>query len=148
MSKPRPIPITRTLRSAPDEAEPSFSFEEESFLSNNRALDFEDDFHRRLTSTGVRREESGGASFWRATSTGVNNAVNSPSFNSVNLRGESDVNGKERTANVAHAQTPPRPTAKAASAESSATNTVRFRLDLFVCFFSWKISLGVFSFSF
>lgn len=130
MSKPRPIPFTRPLRSTPDEAEPSFSFEEESFLSN-KALDFEDDFHRRLTSPGVRREESGGASFWRASSSGVNNAVSTPSFNSVNLQGKSDISVNERKANVTQAQTSPQPVARIPSAESLVTSNVRF-LYLFV----------------
>jgi hypothetical protein len=123
MSKPRPIPLTRPLRSTPDEAEPSFSFEEESYLSN-RAVDYEDDFHRRLTTTtsGARREESGGSSFWRASS--VNSVTATPSFNSVHLRGKSDVNVKERKANVTPAPPTPQPVARMSSAESLNTNTV------------------------
>lgn len=124
MSKPRPIHVTRPLRSAPDEAEPSFSFEEESFLSN-RAVDYEDDFHRRLTSSGARREESGNNSFWRASSSGATSASASPSFSSVNLRGKSDVNTKERKSNVVHAHTPPQTVANISSSESIIKNAVR-----------------------
>jgi hypothetical protein len=126
MSKPRPIPLTRPLRSTPDEAEPSFSFEEESYLSN-RAVDFEDDFHRRLT--GTRREESGGSSFWRASS--VNSVAATPSFNSVHLRGKSDVNVKERKANVIPAPPTPQPVARMSSAESLTGNSnVRISVGL------------------
>ena len=83
MSKPRPIhTMHRDLRDTPDEAEPSFSYEQESFLGREED-DMEDEFHRRLASTARVRESSGGmvsgpgdtgggggsrSSFWRTTS--------------------------------------------------------------------------------
>eukprot|EP00980_Cylindrotheca_fusiformis_P020082 scaffold7161_cov133-Cylindrotheca_fusiformis.AAC.5 len=49
MSKPRPIhTIHRVLSDTPDESEPSFSFERQSFLTTQEE-DIEDEFHRRLT---------------------------------------------------------------------------------------------------
>lgn len=49
MSKPRPIhTIHRDLQDTPDDAEPSFSYERQSFLATQEE-DMEDEFHRRLT---------------------------------------------------------------------------------------------------
>jgi hypothetical protein len=75
-SKPRPVhTIHRDLRVTPDENEPSFSYEQESFMVQAED-DVEDEFHRRLASNS-RRESStsshtsgvaaGGppGSFWR-----------------------------------------------------------------------------------
>lgn len=71
MSKPRPIhSAPRLLRETPDEAEPSYSYEAETFLGREED-DVEDEFHRRLASNSRAREgnnaTTGGASgsFWR-----------------------------------------------------------------------------------
>ena len=70
MSKPRPIhSAPRLLRETPDEAEPSYSYEAETFLGREED-DVEDEFHRRLASNRLAREgngTTGGASgsFWR-----------------------------------------------------------------------------------
>ena len=97
-SRPRPIHFPRALRSTPDEAEPSFSYEQESFLGGKEDL-VEDEFHRRLA--GSRRETSGaggpgssGNSFWR-TSTDSSATSQSPSFSSVTFKGKTD-NVKDR----------------------------------------------------
>lgn len=48
MSKPRPIhTLHKSLRERPDESEPSYSYEETSFLAQ-REDDVEDEFHRRV----------------------------------------------------------------------------------------------------
>ena len=58
MSKPKPIHTThRPLRETPDEAEPSFSYEQESFLAQS-VDDLEDEFDRRLHISN--RRASGG----------------------------------------------------------------------------------------
>lgn len=78
-SKPRPIhQLHRELRSQPDEAEPSLSYEQESFLMG-REDDVEDEFHRRLQNT---RRDSGG-SFWRTEFGG-------PSFSSMSMKQRQD----------------------------------------------------------
>eukprot|EP00934_Nitzschia_sp_Nitz4_P003673 Nitzschia sp. Nitz4//scaffold115_size69933//47363//53133//NITZ4_006008-RA/size69933-snap-gene-0.86-mRNA-1//-1//CDS//3329533517//3663//frame0 len=58
-SKPRPIhTLPRDLRETPDEAEPSYSYEDHAFLSSS--LDnVEDEFHRRLAGS-TRGSNSGG----------------------------------------------------------------------------------------
>lgn len=104
MSKPRPIHlIPRAIQAVPDEAEPSFSYEQESFLSTKEE-DAEDEFHRRLAA-GSRREYSGGTSFWRTTtntSNGENSSSSSqgPYFSSVSisakLAGGSEPNSSAR----------------------------------------------------
>jgi len=101
MSKPRPI--HREIRSIPDDAEPSFSYEQESFMAA-REDDVEDEFHRRLA--GNRRESSGshgggGSSFWRTTSDnkteGAAGVVQTPSFSSMNMnKSETTPRAKER----------------------------------------------------
>ena len=81
MSGPRPIHQPhREIRSQPDDAEPSFSYEKESYLSGGREEDVEDDFHRRVSTS--RRDS--GASFWRSTSSGEN--FGGPSFSSVSMK--------------------------------------------------------------
>lgn len=98
-SRPRPIHNNlhhREIRSTPDEAEPSFSYEQESFMasaSNHEgADDVEDEFHRRLAQqqSGHRRVSSGshsvGSSFWRST-VAENAAQQGPSFSSANING-------------------------------------------------------------
>jgi hypothetical protein len=108
MSSSRPRPIHnphREIRSTPDEAEPSFSYEQESFLAvaNNReGDDVEDEFHRRLAQqqSGQRRESSGshgggGSSFWRTQV--AENAQQGPSFSSANLNASN--NSSRNTSN-------------------------------------------------
>jgi hypothetical protein len=85
MSKPRPIHVlAREIRSSPDEAEPSFSYEQDSFLAAKED-DAEDEFHRRLGGSS-RRESSGsqGGSFWRTTT--ADNKNEGPSFSSMNMK--------------------------------------------------------------
>jgi Leucine-rich repeat (LRR) protein len=111
MSSSRPRPISnhlqhREIRSTPDEAEPSFSYEQESFLAQDRAHegadDVEDEFHRRLAQqqSGQRRESSGshsggGSSFWRSST----DAQQGPSFSSVNLNSSSHTASDTNTSN-------------------------------------------------
>ncbi len=64
-SKPRPVhTLSRDLRETPDEAEPSFSYEDTAFMGGLED-DVEDEFHRRLASTGKQPPVVGGSSFWR-----------------------------------------------------------------------------------
>lgn len=77
-SKPRPIAFPRDLRSTPDEAEPSYSYEES--LLGAAELDVEDEFHRRLAG---HRQSSSHGSFWRSTSDA--SQANGPSFSSVHI---------------------------------------------------------------
>ena len=59
-SKPRPIhTLSRDLRNTPDEAEPSYSYEDNAFLGGLED-DVEDEFHRRLASTSKRDTSGGG----------------------------------------------------------------------------------------
>lgn len=68
-SRARPIhQPPREIRREPDETEPSFSYEQESFLPKSED-EVEDEFHRRLT----------GTNFWRGGGEG-------PSFNSMNMK--------------------------------------------------------------
>jgi hypothetical protein len=78
MSNSRPIHnLHREIRSTPDEAEPTFSFERDSFLASPE-LEKEDEFHRRLQQTTYRgggggggnnsSSNVGGGSFWRSSS--------------------------------------------------------------------------------
>ena len=70
-SHPRPIhQPPREIRNAPDETEPSFSYEQESFLPKSED-EVEDEFHRRLT----------GTNFWRGGGGGEG-----PSFNSMSMK--------------------------------------------------------------
>ena len=71
-SRPRPIhQPPREIRSTPDETEPSYSYEQKSFLPKSED-EVEDEFHRRLNSRG---------SFWRDSSSAVG-----PSFSSMNMK--------------------------------------------------------------
>lgn len=105
MSKPRPIHrIHREIRSTPDEAEPSFSYEreQETYLQNQKEADVEDEFHRR--SSHPRNKNNGergfssnkfhnsGTPFWRPTASSADSdnedtaAVDrAPSFTSVQI---------------------------------------------------------------
>jgi hypothetical protein len=84
MSKPRPIhKLHRELNVQADEAEPSFSYEQESFLMGKEE-DVEDEFHRRIDST---RRDSGG-SFWRTT--GSSGDLAAPSFSSMSMKQRQD----------------------------------------------------------
>ena len=78
-SNARPIHnLHREIRSTPDDAEPTYSFERESFLASPE-LEKEDEFHRRLQAsykgtgggggggTGAPAI-GGGGSFWRSSS--------------------------------------------------------------------------------
>ena len=78
MSKPRPIhTMHRTLRETPDEAEPSSSYEQESFLG--RAEDeMEDEFHRRLSSSNNNSQRQSPTT---GTSNNNNNNNNNNSSN-------------------------------------------------------------------
>lgn len=79
-SKPRPIhQPPREIRSTPDDTEPSYSYEQESFLPKSED-EIEDQFFRRLNS----REN-----FWRSSDGG---SVG-PSFSSMNMRQRSDSTG-------------------------------------------------------
>jgi hypothetical protein len=92
MSKPRPIHhIDRELCSQPDDAEPSFSYEQESFLVGAKGEDVEDEFHRRLQSS---RRDSGG-SFWRTNSNSGEFA--GPSFSSMSMKQRQDSTGASTT---------------------------------------------------
>ena len=84
-SHPRPIPTPRVLNKTPDEAEPSFSYERESFMDGGKHLDVEDEFHRRLA--GSRNSHSHGNSFWRTSTT---NGEAAPSFASVKFAARSE----------------------------------------------------------
>ena len=73
MSTGRPIhTLSRGLRNTPDEAEPSYSYEDQAFL-NSLEDDVEDEFHRRLAGNARRDGSAHGAgntsggtgSFWR-----------------------------------------------------------------------------------
>ena len=103
MSKPRPIHTTihsRDLRLAPDESEPSYSYEQESFLPREED-DVEDEFHRRLAGSSRRSDSSaasggggGGSggppgSFWRTDTPNWSNQ--GPSFSSVQIKPAKDV---------------------------------------------------------
>ena len=80
MSNPRPIhKLHRELNVQADEAEPSFSYEQKSFLMGKEE-DVEDDFHRRISSS---RRDSGG-SFWR--NTGSSGDLTAPSFSSMSMK--------------------------------------------------------------
>jgi hypothetical protein len=108
MSKPRPVHSAPNIRSIPDEAEPSYSFEYELTLSRDRVDDVEDEFHRRLAgpSSGTRRGANGSSSvasggggvgvgsgsvtggggagsFWRTDTSGWHQG---PSFSSATLK--------------------------------------------------------------
>jgi GTPase SAR1 family protein/Leucine-rich repeat (LRR) protein len=96
MSRPRPIhTIHRDIQDAPDAAEPSFSYERQSFLATQEEAT-EDEFHRRLTfqmptpnnvrrsdnnssngsSTSALNEGDGGVgSFWRSRGTSHSSAA-------------------------------------------------------------------------
>ena len=89
-SKPRPIHITRPLRSAPDEAEPSFSYERDSYLGG-KEMDVDDEFHRKLA--GTRRETSG-SSFWRSS---TSSDASGPPLSSVNIQGKSNGQSKKQS---------------------------------------------------
>lgn len=70
-SRPRPIhSLPREIRSSPDEAEPTCSFENESFLLASPELEKEDEFHRRLqiSNYSKRNNDGTGGSFWRSSS--------------------------------------------------------------------------------
>lgn len=91
MSKPRPIhSLHRDLRKQPDPAEPSFSYEKESFLKVDREEQFADEFHRRLDGAHNNLNSSGGhnSSFRRlensSASAKSNNRINSSNSGTVN----------------------------------------------------------------
>lgn len=99
MSKPRPIHTHRALNSAPDEAEPSYSYERESYLGG-KEVEVEDEFHRRLA--GSRRENAysssggSGSSFWRtSTVSSTGEGSQGPSYQSATFKGHND-NAKRR----------------------------------------------------
>lgn len=85
MSRPRPVhQPPRELRSQPDDSEPSLSYERESFLGG-KEVDFEDDFHRRVSQSKRSSEGGGGGvSFWRSNTTGEN--PGGPSFSSMSMK--------------------------------------------------------------
>ncbi|KAL3924001.1 MAG: hypothetical protein SGILL_001313 [Bacillariaceae sp.] len=59
-TKPRPIhTLHKRLRETPDESEPSYSYEETSFLAE-REDDVEDEFHRRFLASTSRNNGGGG----------------------------------------------------------------------------------------
>lgn len=101
MSKPRPIHVLhRELQTAPDAAEPSLSYERESFLNDN-IEDAEDEFHRRLQTN--RRDSAGpsaGISFWRSSSDAKPSV---PSFSSMQLNEKRNSSGLLGTALSAQA---------------------------------------------
>ena len=87
-TRPRPIQQPgREIRSMPDDNEPSYSYEEKSFLAAGKEQDVEDEFHRRLH--GSRHS---GGSFWRtacnsnSNSTSTSSGVGEPAFSSMNMR--------------------------------------------------------------
>jgi len=80
-SRPRPIhQPPRELRSTPAETEPSYSYEQESFLPKSED-ELEDEFYRRLNSSSSQK----GNAFWRTSSDGVG-----PSFSSMNMKQRSN----------------------------------------------------------
>ena len=107
MSKPRPIHSAhRDIRSSPDEAEPSYSYEQELTLGRDQVDDVEDEFHRRLagnSSSNNRRDShgssnsviggtssglmAGAGSFWRTDAPGWQQG---PSFSSMNMKPSTD----------------------------------------------------------
>jgi len=70
MSNPRPIHnLNRDLRQSPDDAEPSFSYEDSAFLLRGEEH-VEAEFHRRLQRPrggGGGSGEGGSGSFWRTS---------------------------------------------------------------------------------
>jgi hypothetical protein len=90
-TRPRPIHLPgREIRSVPDDNEPSYSYEEKSFLAAGKEQDVEDEFHRRLH--GSRHS---GGSFWRTAS---NSSAGEPAFSSMNMkRSESVVDRQKST---------------------------------------------------
>mmetsp|Transcript_25487 Transcript_25487/g.29118 ORF Transcript_25487/g.29118 Transcript_25487/m.29118 type:complete len:339 (-) Transcript_25487:35-1051(-) len=80
MSQPRPIyQPPQEIQSEPQEAQPSYSYEQKIFFSDKGDKE-EDEFHRRLQST--KRESSG--NFWRrSNSTGE---FAGPSFSSMSMK--------------------------------------------------------------
>jgi hypothetical protein len=92
-TNPRPIhSLHREIRSDPDEAEPSYSFESEAFMLTAPELNTEDEFHRRLqlsssgNNTNSKRTSEGGAagaSFWRSSSAETTQPVFSSAVHSA-----------------------------------------------------------------
>lgn len=94
-SNSRPIHnLHREIRSTPDEAEPTFSFERESFLASPE-LEKEDEFLRRLQSNHKHTASGGGGgSFWRSSSAESSQPVFSSAVqhSAVNIRSEAKKN--------------------------------------------------------
>jgi len=88
VTRARPIHVPgREIRSVPDDNEPSYSYEEKSFLAAEH--DVEDEFLNRLSGN---RRDSGGA-FWRTKPA----ASAEPAFSSVSMmRNETDARGNGR----------------------------------------------------
>eukprot|EP00546_Thalassionema_frauenfeldii_P001231 CAMPEP_0178932680 /NCGR_PEP_ID=MMETSP0786-20121207/22772_1 /TAXON_ID=186022 /ORGANISM="Thalassionema frauenfeldii, Strain CCMP 1798" /LENGTH=1673 /DNA_ID=CAMNT_0020610039 /DNA_START=172 /DNA_END=5190 /DNA_ORIENTATION=- len=81
MSQPRPIhQPPREIQSQPHEAEPSFSYERDSFLLDKGDKE-EDEFHRR-SQLSTRRETGG--SFWRRS--GSSGDFTGPNFSSMSMK--------------------------------------------------------------
>jgi Leucine rich repeat len=92
MSKPRPIhSVHREIRNQPDPAEPSFSYERESFLAAtlDREEQVADDFHRKLAGS-YRRSDS--------NSNSNNNSNSNSNSNSIG-RNQSNVNSNNNNNN-------------------------------------------------
>jgi hypothetical protein len=84
MSNPRPIHQPhREIRHVPDETEPSYSYEQETFLPKSED-EVEDEFHRRLQFKG---------SFWRTSD--ASSASVGPSFSSMNMDQQSGSDSPE-----------------------------------------------------
>jgi hypothetical protein len=77
MDKPRPIhTLSRDLRDVPDEAEPSYSYEDSAFLARSED-DVEDEFHRRLGLSAISNNNSSSHNNNNSTSGNNNNNNNS-----------------------------------------------------------------------
>lgn len=119
-SKPRPIhssatatsAVSRDLRETPDEAEPSYSYEDSAFMGGLED-DVEDEFHRRLAITSRQPAVVGGSSFWR---TDVPTLPTQP----VTLKERKSSGGLLGAALQLHSQSDSAAAAAAASSSSSS----------------------------
>lgn len=110
-SNPRPIHQPhREIRSTPDETEPSFSYEETSFLPKSED-EIEDAFHNRLNQR---------SSFWRSS----NNSE--PTFSSMNMRQQQQQReAVTESRNSSGSSSQPETTATATTTTTPLPNSVR-----------------------
>lgn len=91
MSQPRPIhQPPREIQSQPHEAEPSLSYERDSFLLDKGDKE-EDEFHRR-SQLSTRRETGG--NFWRRS--GSSGDFAGPNFSSMSMKERQESAGEKQ----------------------------------------------------